>query len=509
MKRFLHWLLIIWILVGWLVNVPMVNAQSSGSNWVGPYRISKIGNKTIGAGTLHGMEGVAVTTDQNGIAHVFWRELDEENRMLIQYARFDGANWSIPINIFSTAPEQAIGFLSAAVDLDGRLYLVWGTAPAATSPVYISQVPASEAYRVQSWTHAVETGIMAFQMKLRIDSKGTLHLVYSQIHDADPGIYYSRSEDKGKTWSYSVWLDSDILKNYVPWSLQFDLDSSDGLHVAWYYYSYEVTGDWIRYVHSFSGGKDWISPVTIDRVGGNPDKDLTFASPVMAVKDKTIMVVWAGGNGLYYRNYGLSSDGGITWTQPIHIFGELNGQAGDGIVADASGRFYFFSQIRYPQGIWQADWMDGKWTTPFLIYLMTQTPDVPLVNRLNVHDTHPAIVVGNVLLLLFFDREGGEGTEPLYAMHRVLEEIPSSRPDNEQILVEPGATSTQTPAERDIETEIMVTPFEEKPSSINELSSTGPTRPTTVGHLILIGILPSALFIVLFLLNHWKRARGR
>src|SRR5207247_1489570 len=106
-----------------------------------------------------------------------------------------------------------------------------------------------------------------------------------------------------------------------------------------------------------------------------------------------------------YRNYRYSTDAGLTWSVSERIFGELNGQAFDGLAVDGAGRVHFFGQIRYPQGIYHAIWDHGTWSVPDLVYLILQGDSSTEVmgDRIHAHDTVPVVRAGNQLVLTFAD----------------------------------------------------------------------------------------------------------
>ena len=152
----------------------------------------------------------------------------------------------------------------------------------------------------------------------------------------------------------------------LPSSLSFSLDDSDGLHATWGYAVFDdtATGDivnWIRYAHLLKGEEQW-STFTIDKVDKTLEASgyqLNAAGPVMIVSGHTVHVIWAGGK-LHYRHHRFSTDAGLTWRNSTRIFGELNGQAFDGLALDGKGRVHFFGQIRFPTAIYHSIWDNGQ-----------------------------------------------------------------------------------------------------------------------------------------------------
>jgi hypothetical protein len=219
-------------------------------------------------------------------------------------------------------------------------------------------------------------------------------------------------------------LDPDILPNHIPDDLNFELDETDGLHAVWFYGALDETSrpDWVRYTHSLDGGATWSLPFMIDQYAEEGDHELTFASPRMIIQGQTVHIIWAAGS-LPYRLHRFSTDAGQTWSLPRRLFGDLHGQAFDGLAVDGAGRVHFFGQIRYPHGIYHAYWDQTHWTPPSLIYLIAQEDsEEGIGDRIHAHHTHPVVRAGNQLVLTFADGPA-DPNRRLFEMHRTLDDI--------------------------------------------------------------------------------------
>lgn len=389
-------------------------AQAQGGGWSEPYRLSSDAGKASQA---------TLVADQYGYVHCFWTEtLFADQRMMLQYSRFDGGTWTAPNDIYLS--DNGIESVSSVVDKHGILHVVW--TESSSGPVYYTYAPAFDALSAQNWAEPLRIGIPAGILRFQVDSKGVLHIVYVNRTEEGLGVYYVRSEDQGQTWSEPLWLDPDILPAHTPDSLNFQLDENDGLHAAWFYGALErgAQADWVRYIHSLDGGETWSSPFLIDRYVEESDHNLTVASPIMIVEGQTVHVIWAAGE-QPYRNHRYSADAGRTWSAPAQIFGDLHGQAFDGFTQDGAGRVYFFGQIRYPFGIYEAYWDQAQWSLPSLVYLIAQdgSEDVGFGDRVHAHHTHPVVRAGNQLVLTFGDGPA-DPNRRLFAMHRTLNDIP-------------------------------------------------------------------------------------
>ncbi len=383
--------------------------------------------------------------DSYGYVHTFWTEtLFEDQRRIIQYARFDGVTWSDPNEIYVTG--VGINNVSPVVDQQGTLHLAWSEG--LNGPAYYTHAPAHNALSARNWAPPVQIDIPARTLRLRVDSRGVFHILYiNQIEE--PGVYYVRSENRGRTWSEPAWLDPDILPNHIPDSLSFELDEADGLHAVWFYGALDPTSqpDWVRYARSRDGGNTWSAPFAIDQVVQENNHNLTNASPRMIVQGQTVHVIWAAGN-LPYRYYRVSIDAGQTWSATRRLFGDLHGQAFDGLAVDGAGRAHFFGQIRYPQGIYHAYRDQTGWRPIALIYLIAQEDsEEGIGDRIHAHDTIPVVRAGNQLVLTFADGPA-DPNRRLFAMYRTLDDLsplvaaPTPAPNSAPVPV-PSLTPSQ------------------------------------------------------------------
>ena len=386
--------------------------QAQEGEWSQPYRLSSL----AGAAS----EGYLVS-DQYGYVHCFWTEtLFNGQGVVIKYARFDGTTWTKPNDIYVTNEE--IRNVSPSVDKQGILHIAWSEGLFRLR-AYYSHAPATDSLSAQNWSKPIMINVPARPVYLRVDSKGVLHILYT-IQTEESGVYYIRSEDRGLSWSQPVWLDPDILPDHIPDSLNFEIDENDGLHAVWFYGALERAGkpDWVRYIHSLDGGHTWSASFLIDQYNEESLHNLTVASPKMIVQGQTVHVTWAAGE-LPYRYHRYSTDAGKTWSAPVRVFGELHGQAFDGLAVDRAGRVHFFGQIRYPLAIYHAYWDQTRWSPPSMVYFVDEDgSDETFGGRVHAHFTLPVVRAGNQLVLTFTDPPA-DPNRRLFVMYRTLSDI--------------------------------------------------------------------------------------
>lgn len=417
-----------------LFGASFTEAQVQDNGWSAPFRLSN--------GDRQAFDESSVVTDQYGYVHAFWFEsVSSDDYPLILYARFDGEIWSQPVDIYvAKEPGNSLHLLSPVVDQNGTLHIIWTEGRASRQySVYYMRASAYDALSAWSWSKPRLIDVPAHLIGLQVDSKGTLHLLYSSFFGSDPGVHYLRSNNYGETWSDHIWLDPDIPSGHGPASLQFVLDETDGLHTLWHYEPVDALGgDWIRYAHSLDGGASWSSPVTIDKDEEGSGK-LRMPGPVMAVQDQTVHVIWgAVSNTAILRYHRFSTDVGRTWTDSNQVFGNLNGQAEDGLAVDGAGRVHFLGQIRYPQGIYHAYWDEDHWVGPSLIYLIARDAFESRGSRIHAHGLRPVVRAGNQLVITFHP-PASDPDRSIYTMHRTLGDVAP---------VTPQPAETPTPVSR-------------------------------------------------------------
>jgi len=394
-----------------IVAFQMTSAQSGDYHWTSPERLSS-------------EDGMAsqpyMVSDQYGYVHMFWSESGSADEgPVIRYSRFDGETWSLPNDIFITSPGAEIIFISPFVDLKGILHLLWSENH--IGPLMYSRAPANDAISARNWQHPIPIDVSSFWGKLVVDSKGVLHVLYSDYYGEVPGIYYVRSENGGDTWLSPLWLDPDIPEGQGPTVINFDIDENDGLHALWHYIDdATVNGTWIRYSRSLDGGNTWTVPTTIDKADESVD-ELRMPYPEFLVAGEQVHIIWAG-NSYTNREHRYSTNAGQTLSATNRILGDLVGQAlGGGLDVDSLGRVHYVTQMRSPMGIYHAMWEHGTWSIPSLAYFIGNDEAAP--GNIHAHNVRLAIRAGNQLVVGFTSAPDDPQLS-LYVIQSTLQDAP-------------------------------------------------------------------------------------
>jgi hypothetical protein len=460
------------------ITMRWTNAQSGDTRWSSVERLS----------TESGMSSQGyMASDPYGYVHVFWSESDAiSGRPMIQYSRFDGETWSPPNDIFAGNPDSTIVFISPYVDHTGLLHLLWSEGN--TGPVFYSNAPAQEAGSAKAWLPKRMVTIPAFWGKLRVDSQGIVHVLYSDFYGELPGVYYLNTSDQGLIWSTPVWLDPDIPEGVAPTQIEFGIDQDGGLHALWEYMDPSIGNiHSILYANSFDGGATWSDPFLIDEADESSE-ELRSAYPEFIVNGRDVHVIWAGDSQVR-REHRYSRDAGQHWSNTNRIMGDLAGQAlGGGLSVDSQGRVHYAVQVRSPVGIYHTIWDGNSWSIPELFYFISEGGGADLGDRIHAHNVRLAIRAGNQLVVTFTSAPG-DPQLILYAMHRTLNDVPAL-----QVLPTPVPTQTTVPSSTPILEEGPLPTATLSPELLLTASQQGEPIRRTTG--LVWGIIPSLLLLI-------------
>jgi uncharacterized protein (TIGR03437 family) len=354
--------------------VPHVGAQILDPLWEGPERLSTYEGHVVDR---------AIAVDSRGRSLACWVEdrLFEE-KYRIYCRRLAAAEWSEASMIEEVETEfaGAIAKLDLQIDRTDTVQLVYS---GSSEPIYHRRVSADKALNYDDWSGWRDVPVTMLDLRLVVDVKGGMVLLFTQRpgeEDSPAGVFAVRSTDNGDTWSDPVRIDPGIPEGWLAKDIEADFDGSV-LHAVWNYLppdSFNVIE--VKTAYSTDGGKTWSNPIALESLAGaDPGANQEFirlAIPEIQADGPNVHVVYAGGGALGVgRRHVYSTDGGKTWTEPVSLFGALEGAAGtDATLMDSLGRVHMLAQLRYPQGIYHAMWdAENGWTEPEIVYLIAQT----------------------------------------------------------------------------------------------------------------------------------------
>jgi hypothetical protein len=304
--------------------------------------------------------------DSNGLLHALWNQSgivsegvansDASSGSTIYYARWDGETWKEPIAVI-TIQGGKVNQLSAAIDKNGRLLLVYSGGQ--SGEIYFSWANASRATNISEWAVPVllpSTWINGSSPEIQIDTKGVIYVVYAVPLNEGRGIYLTKSENGGNTWTNPVQVFNGISENWEMVDSPHLAITADGrLHLLWSRYTIPSgTGSLgLFYSSSEDGGSNWSKASEV------VDKPVIW-SDIVGTKEHEVHRVWQENNaGRIFIYHQYSQDEGLSWGRPAPISGSYTGLGPVSLSIDSTGRPHFL-QVSIPA--------IGKFTLQYLFW---------------------------------------------------------------------------------------------------------------------------------------------
>lgn len=296
--------------------------------------------------------------------------------------RFDGREWTS----YAVGGESGGGAVTALmVDSEGTLWV--GTEAGVSH------------YNGQGWETVelpqefVGQRVMAIARDLRVNA----------ICPSCADIFYRHSTDGGESWSAPVNLSDSFAGSVKP---QVHIGGGGSVYVTW-----EEGEDWYAsqgypvssmYAYSPDGGHTWAEPTVFSSPQGAPQQ-ITLG----VGQNSSIVVVWRlpeEESSYYY--YQVSSDNGVTWSEPQPIPGvfakpwEMFSLDAYHTVSDSAGNVHllvlgYLSPLDEELGLIHLIWNGSRWSSPNVIYASSDPPEWPRID----------VGMGNKLYATWFTRD--------------------------------------------------------------------------------------------------------
>jgi hypothetical protein len=200
---------------------------------------------------------------------------------------------------------------------DGNLYVIWSDTRGEGENIYFSRSEdggrtwLSPNVRISD----VPTGLYDYPATLAIDESEVLYTtwtMWNRIYRADTHILFAKSSDRGDTWTPDVQVDDSTKSSKGPPAVC--VGASDRIYVVW--------DDWrpyddsdIYFARSTDGGETWTNP----DIRVNDDPSSYQSSPSMVTDPwGNLYVAYDNHTDSEYAHIYLvkSTDGGDTWSRP-------------------------------------------------------------------------------------------------------------------------------------------------------------------------------------------------
>jgi hypothetical protein len=316
---------------------PVKNWFSVPKVWSDPVTLS-VKSETISS--------LSSVSDTKGVMHSTWAQSsisgDGTKKIAINYARWDGKEWTRPSLIMPSLQGVPVQ-MSFAIDPDDRLMLTWVDGD--SGDLIFSWANADRANLASEWETPVilpSPSNLVVSSDILVDGSGRIVVVYSIAVNEDRGIYAVQSTDTGKTWSEPVRVFDAVSANWERiGNPKIGLTRDGVLHVIF-------TRNTVRagqpvglyYSRSVDGGATWEEAQILS------EKDIQW-SDIAYYGEKTVQVVWQEFDGLVYANLSqVSQDSGLTWG-PMRSVTEVNTSSTPvALATSASGNLHFIQLLK-------------------------------------------------------------------------------------------------------------------------------------------------------------------
>lgn len=346
--------LMLFMFFGWMVISGPALAESDP--WTAPVSVSS---------QLEGpSQFPKIVADSGGNLHVVWVENSFSERGIpdaIYYSRFDGAQWSPPVDVLVSPAQRQINLGELVMLPNDELALLW----IGGDQLLLSSALSASATQPGAWsTTPVLPELSAQYAFMAFVPPTTLHIA---VVDAPGyGVNFGKSDDLGYSWTeaHSVW--TPLSNAYAAQDPRICVDSSGRiLHLVWHENSQETgwNPDKIWYMRSRDQGTSWIDQFSLSNRGSSPNCAYDGEGNLHLLWNNAV----GSPDGRYHR---WSSDDGETWSDPVVIFPGLSGRTrAPAVGLDSSGALHVLTgaQAGVTTPMYWSWWTGQDWSNPIPI----------------------------------------------------------------------------------------------------------------------------------------------
>ncbi len=337
--------------------------------------------------TVHAFNSQPLDLTEDGSPRaVFYRQWSPEQ------------GWSDHIDIILNPEGNSLNLLAVYLDAQDVVHLI---IQMNLVDLYYTQANLAMAGRANAWSTPLLLDNQSVTMTIGVpfvaaisgDEAGNLVVIYSGVRDGN-GIYTMQSADGGGTWSNAlpIYLTGD--EEILPVAPQLYLGESSRMHAVWSSFNDDGSGGPGFYAQFDLRNGRWDKLIELDVPG--------IRTPNVIEYEGDIIVTY------YHHNenknwWRKSSDGGLTWSDPVLISSLHRGTNGfTSFVKDSDNRLHLFFAQRIDDnnhGMWHTLWIGNGWTDIGPVVRGPTVRDQIGGQGFDPHSARAVIVNGNHLLV--------------------------------------------------------------------------------------------------------------
>jgi hypothetical protein len=254
--------------------------------------------------------------DADGWLHAMWvqRVSGDSSVEAIHYSRWDGIGWSQPKDVLLSPDGKDTAQPSVSLSPDDKIMAVWTNG--IPGSVYFSQADLARASNGSEWSSPIVLPMpvpAASAPEIDVGQDGKIYVVYVVPLNEGRGVYLTRSDDGGESWSDPQQVFDGVAAG---WAMvdkpQIAVDNAGVVHLMWLRASSPPGSEpqSLYYSRSVDGGASWseFSQVTQSPSGW---------SDLLSSGELAVHRFWlADYNDLWHQ---ASNDGGANWGQPQRV----------------------------------------------------------------------------------------------------------------------------------------------------------------------------------------------
>lgn len=488
----------------WMISRPLGNIE----NWSSRFMPTSVWSQPIAVATAD-VQILQPNLVIGGDAriHAFWSQSERPvatGRIVnplnipgneIFYSRFDANMWSAPRPVLRSPNGNQADFPAIASDNQGGLFVAWaGSEP---NGVYFSRSLADRAASVTEWIAPLLLPApreSATWPSIVSDGDSTIYVAYTIPLNEDRGIYLTRSDDDGDSWSDEVQVFDGTLAEWDligPASLTRTLDGT--LHLMWTRWTQLPESQSVALAYSRSGdnGDTWSEPEIVT-------EEPILNNAILGVQERFVHRIWTGlidSRPVIWHQF--SEDGGINWSSAGRVAdpGLIPGPTT--LIADQEENPLIVQLAESTAGqlvLQEWVWTTDRWVAGERRILQDTAVNADAISAIAAPDGQIAVMYGSLI------DDGTTLTDEIVYTGRQWQV------DDPNTTRTPLPTLTPTPEVLPTETPIPQ-PSPTPTATLAPVQNSGPISGSSGG--IIVGVFVALLLVGGIFAIGWRRARAK